>query len=237
MMSPSTCRAGAKWRAEILLDRFGSLSAVLAAPHGEVIRALGPGSEVHAERLSNLQDLLICIFQSRVAERPVVASSAAVRAYLLMRLRHESREQLRVLYLDPASALILDELTGVGTVDHAPVYPREIVRRALELGAKYLLLVHNHPSGDPQASYADIQMTERIERAATVFEIGLVDHLIVGRNDLFSLRDNGWTSPRLPSLRPRDANKTAQTASSPTSNHARGRHLKIAISIYLRVYS
>ena len=106
-------------------------------------------------------------------------------------LQHEGREQFRVLFLDRKNQLIADETMGHGTVDHAPVYPREIARRALELQASSLILVHNHPSGDPTPSRADIDMTREIIDALTAFDINVHDHLIASRGGVLSFRAQG----------------------------------------------
>ena len=111
-----------------------------------------------------------------------------------MALAEEPREQFRALFLDRRNQLMRDELTAHGTVDHAPVYPREVVRRALELSASSIILVHNHPSGDPQPSTADVEMTRKIVEAARVFDIQVHDHLVVGRNGVASLRTLGLLS-------------------------------------------
>jgi DNA repair protein RadC len=106
-------------------------------------------------------------------------------------MAHCEREAFRVLFLDKKNQLIADEILGQGTVDHAPVYPREVMRRALELSASHLILVHNHPSGDPTPSAADVEMTKRIVEAGKVLSIVIHDHVVVGRDDVASLKHLG----------------------------------------------
>ena len=121
----------------------------------------------------------------------MISSWTALLAYVRMALQHEAREQVRVLYLDNRNQLILDEIQNRGTVDHTPVYPREVVRRALELSARAMILVHNHPSGDPTPSRADIEMTRQVIDAARVLGLELHDHLVVGRDGVASFKQLG----------------------------------------------
>ena len=123
-----------------------------------------------------------------VRKREVLSSWAAVLDYITAAMAHEPREQFRILFLDKKNALIADEVQGTGTVDHTPVYPREVVKRALELNATALILVHNHPSGDPTPSRADIDMTRTIQETAKPLGIALHDHVIIGRHGHASLR-------------------------------------------------
>lgn len=186
-----------------LLDRFGSLSGVLAAPASEVRRTLGDPAVLCVERLTALHQLVLRVLEDRITARPLTSLTEDLHGYLRAGLAHEPREQFRVLHLDAGHHLISDEIAGMGTIDHAPVYPREVVHRALELGAKSLLLVHNHPSGDPTPSLADIQTTERIAAACAGLDITLLDHLVVGRFGICSFRQKGlppW-SPTPPSAR------------------------------------
>ena len=124
-------------------------------------------------------------------ERPVISNWAALLNYVSVKIRHEKTEQSRVLYLDRKNRLIADEMAGRGTVDHAPVYPREVARRALELSASAVILVHNHPSGDPTPSRADVDLTREIERALAPLEIRLHDHLGVGVRETVSMKAKG----------------------------------------------
>ena len=124
-------------------------------------------------------------------KRAVISSWTALLAYVRLSLQHEPREQFRVLYLDKKNQLILDEIQNRGTVDHAPVYPREVVRRALELSASAMIIVHNHPSGDPTPSRADIDMTKQVIEAARALSVQVHDHLIVGREGVASFKQLG----------------------------------------------
>jgi DNA repair protein RadC len=121
----------------------------------------------------------------------VISSWSALLAYVRAALAHEPREQFRVLFLDKKNGLIADEMLGQGTVDHAPVYPREVARRALELSASALILVHNHPSGDPTPSAADIDMTRQIVEAVRALKIAVHDHLVVGAGGVASFKALG----------------------------------------------
>ncbi len=133
--------------AKALLKRFGSLSGVIAADPKDLMRIDGVGETV-AAYLKTVSELGDRTSREQIQARPVISSWSALLAYVRRQLQHETREQFRVLFLDRKNQLISDELMSQGTVDHAPVYPREIARRALELPASALILVHNHPSGD-----------------------------------------------------------------------------------------
>ncbi len=152
-----------------LLTRFGSLSGVFAANPEDLIKVNGIGDTV-AAYIKATAEIGACAARESLQARPLISSWTALLAYVRNQLQHESREQFRVLFLDRKNQLIADELMGQGTVDHAPVYPREIAKRALELSASALILVHNHPSGDPTPSRADIDMTREIMDALTPLE-------------------------------------------------------------------
>jgi DNA repair protein RadC len=126
-----------------------------------------------------------------VRQRTVITSWTALLAYVRAAMAHETREQFRVLHLDKRNQLIVDEVLNYGTVDHAPVYPREVAKRALETGASAVILVHNHPSGDPAPSSADIDMTRQIIEALKVLKITVHDHLVVGRDGVASFKALG----------------------------------------------
>jgi|TARA_R110002124_G_scaffold27684_3_gene98634 DNA repair protein RadC len=192
-------RGDVKPIAKALLARFGSLAAVLAAPVEALVtvkvedsrgKPTGPGVETALD-LTALHEIARRIAREEPAKRPVISSWTALLAYVRMALQHEAREQVRVLYLDNRNQLILDEIQNRGTVDHAPVYPREVVRRALELSARAMILVHNHPSGDPTPSRADIEMTRQVIDAARVLGLELHDHLVVGRDGVASFKQLG----------------------------------------------
>ncbi len=176
--------------AKALLARFGSLSGVLAAEPGALTKVEGVG-ETAAAYLRTVAELHLRTAREELAARPVISSWTGLLAYVRTSLQHETREQFRVLFLDRKNQLIADEVMGHGTVDHAPVYPREIARRALELAASALILVHNHPSGDPTPSRADIDMTREIIDALGPLDITVHDHLIAGRAGVTSFKSAG----------------------------------------------
>jgi DNA repair protein RadC len=176
--------------AKQLLGRFGSLGAVLGATPEELRTVRGVGEAVALD-LKLLQEAVLRTAREQVGKRTVISSWSALLAYVKTALAHEPREQFRVLFLDKKNQLIADELMNRGTVDHAPVYPREVVRRALELSASAVILVHNHPSGDPTPSSADIDMTRQVAEAARPLRITVHDHLVVGRDGVASFRALG----------------------------------------------
>jgi DNA repair protein RadC len=173
-----------------LLARFGTVSGVMAAPAERLMEVKGVGESAAAYmRATHL--LLQRAAADEVKDRPVISNWAALLNYVRLALRHETAEQARVLYLDRKNKLIADEVAGRGTVDHAPVYPREIAKRALELAASSIILVHNHPSGDPTPSKADIDLTRDIIEALAALDIKLHDHLVVGASDTVSMKAKG----------------------------------------------
>jgi DNA repair protein RadC len=176
--------------AKALLKRFGSLSEVLAAPPERLKEVDGIGEAVITE-LKLIKALAERTAGEAVRKRPVLTSWSAVLDYCRRAMAFEEREQFRILFLDKKNALIADEVQGVGTVDHTPVYPREVIRRALELSATAVILVHNHPSGDPTPSRADIQMTETIVAVGKPLGILVHEHLIIGRDGHASFRSLG----------------------------------------------
>ncbi|MGQ2971897.1 RadC family protein [Brevundimonas mediterranea] len=173
-----------------LIDRFGNLGDIAAAEVAELARFGGLGSAAILD-LKLLRELSMRLARSTAATRPVLSSWSALVAYARVALAHLPREQFRALYLDHRNSLLRDELVADGSVDHAPVYPREVIRRALELSASALILVHNHPSGDPTPSQADIKMTRQIVDAARVFSLQVHDHLVIGREGTASFRTLG----------------------------------------------
>lgn len=182
--------------AKALLARFDSLSGVLGASEEQLCKVKVEGSKLSIGKetaldLMALQEISLRAARATVKARSVISSWTALLAYVRQALAHEAREQFRVLYLDTKNQLIADEVTNHGTVDHAPVYPREIMRRALELSAKAVILVHNHPSGDPAPSKADIDMTRLVIDAGRPLQIAVHDHLIVGRDGVESLKARG----------------------------------------------
>lgn len=176
--------------ASSLLDRFGSLGGVAGADEGEVARAAGSGKRALGD-LRVLCELAVRLAREEASRRPVIASWTALEAYVRAALAHRPREQFRALYFDRRNILMRDELVSEGTVDHAPVYPREVVRRALEISASAMVLVHNHPSGDPTPSRADIDMTHKVIDAARALGIQVHDHIVVGSEGTASFRALG----------------------------------------------
>ncbi|WP_293376838.1 DNA repair protein RadC [Phenylobacterium sp. SCN 70-31] len=183
-------RGDMKPLAKQLLARFGSLGAVLGATAEDLRTVKGVGPEVALD-LKLLHEAGLRTAREQVKRRPVISSWTALLAYVKTALAHEPREQFRVLFLDKKNQLIADETMNHGTVDHAPVYPREVVRRALELSASNLILVHNHPSGDPTPSPADVDMTRQIVDAARPLRITIHDHLVAGRDGVASFKALG----------------------------------------------
>ena len=173
--------------AKALIARFGSLAEVLNAPRRRLTEVAGVKDAVALD-LSIVAAINQRAMRSAVRRREVLSSWAAVLDYCTAAMAHESREQFRILFLDKKNALIADEVQGTGTVDHTPVYPREVVRRALELSATAIILVHNHPSGDPTPSRADIEMTRTIAEVARPLGIELHDHIIIGKAGHASLK-------------------------------------------------
>lgn len=173
--------------AKALLDRFGSLSEIMGAPHRLLCEVSGVGTAV-ASDLKAIAALTNRMLQTDIIDRPVLGTWSSVIAYCKSVMAYETREQFRILFLDKKNRLIADEVQQTGTVDHTPVYPREVLRRSLELSATAIILVHNHPSGDPTPSRADIAMTHKIRDAAEALEICVHDHIIIGRNGHSSLK-------------------------------------------------
>jgi DNA repair protein RadC len=173
-------RGDVKPLAKQLLTRFGSVAGVLGASVEELKTVKGVGAALALD-LKLVHEIGLRAAREAVARRAVISSWSALLAYVKTALAHEAREQFRVLFLDKKNQLIADEALGHGTVDHAPVYPREVVRRALELSASAMILVHNHPGGDPTPSVADIEMTRQVIEAGRALRISVHDHLVVGR--------------------------------------------------------
>ena len=176
--------------AKALLGRFRTLSAIMSAEVSDLRRVAGVG-DTTAAYLHAVGEIQRRGAKEAVAKRPVLSSWAALLNYLKLDLQHQTREQFRVIFLDKKNQILADEVMGQGTVDQAPVYPREIARRALEHSASSIILVHNHPSGDPTPSRADIDLTREIIDAMISLEINVHDHLIVGRDGIVSLKAKG----------------------------------------------
>lgn len=183
-------RRDVKPLAKTLIARFGSLADVLGADPERLMEVEGVGRSVMAE-LKIVHGATIALLQGQLLEREVITSWSALQEYLRVRLATEKIEQFRVLFLDHKNQLLADEMQQQGTVNQTPAYPREIMRRALELHASAVILVHNHPSGDPKPSQDDITMTAAIVAAAQPLKIRVHDHLIVGRKTVLSFRAQG----------------------------------------------
>ena len=183
-------RADTKPLAKELLARFGSFAGVIAAPPQELKQIKGL-KDAKAGALKLAHAAALRLSQAELREAPLLNNWPRLEAYLTAAMAREPIEQFRVLFLDTKNRLIADEAQAKGTVNHTPVYPREVVKRALELHATALILVHNHPSGDVTPSRADIEMTGEVKRAAEVLGIALHDHLIVGRGSVLSFRREG----------------------------------------------
>jgi len=184
-------RLDVKPLARLLLDTFGDFNRVIAAPAARLLAVKGVGDAV-VQELKIVEAAAQRMMRARVMHRPVLTSWAALLDYCHTAMSHRETESFRVLYLDRKNVLIADEELAKGTVDHVPVYPREVVKRALEVNASALILVHNHPSGDPTPSEADITMTSAIQDAAQVLGITLHDHLIIGKSREISFRSEGY---------------------------------------------
>lgn len=181
-------RKDTKALAKQLLREFGSFSGVFNASQSrlEKIKGLGPTSIAH---LKVIQAVAARFGRDRIdIQMPILSSWSQLIDYCRSQMAYESIEQFRVLFLDKKNRLIADEVQQTGTVDHTPVYPREVIKRSLELSATALILVHNHPSGDPSPSSADIRMTKEIADIAKPLGIVLHDHIIVGKSGHASLR-------------------------------------------------
>jgi len=173
--------------AKDLVARFGSFAEVIAAPHPRLLEVKGMGEAVITE-LKIVHAAAQRLTRGEMRKRPVLSSWGSVLDYCRTAMAFAEKEQFRLLFLDKRNQLIADELQQTGTVDHTPVYPREVVKRALELSATALILVHNHPSGDPTPSRADIQMTQAIIDVAKPLGIAVHDHIIVGKEGHASLK-------------------------------------------------
>jgi len=183
-------RQDVKPLARRLMDRFGDLAGVIAASPADLQKTDGVGDGVIGVlKLAGAVGARVA--RAKVMNRQVISSWGALLDYCHTVMAHRDVEHFRVLFLDRKNCLIGDEELSRGTVDHVPVYPREILRRALEVAASAMILVHNHPSGDPTPSQADIAMTERIRHGAEALSLVLHDHLIIGSGREYSFRSEG----------------------------------------------
>ncbi len=184
-------RRDVKPLAHKLIETFGDFNRVLSAPIERLAEISGVGDAVITE-LKIVEAAAHRLARSKVMERHVISSWDAILDYCHTTMAHRETEQFRVLYLDRKNVLIADEEQGKGTVDHVPVYPREVVKRALEINASALILVHNHPSGDPTPSESDIIVTNQIQDAAEALGLVLHDHLIIGKSSELSFKASGY---------------------------------------------
>lgn len=180
-------RSDTKPVAKALLARFGTLAEVLGAPANRLqeIKGIGPTVALDLKVIAAAAQRMA---RGEIKSREVLSSWSQVIDYCRAAMAFEQREQFRILFLDKKNALIADEVQQTGTVDHTPVYPREVVRRALELSSTALILVHNHPSGDPTPSRADIEMTKTIIDTARPLGIAVHDHIIIGKTGHVSMK-------------------------------------------------
>lgn len=184
-------RRDVKPLAKKLLNTFGSLPELMSAPHATLAQVDGV-SENTATAIKTASALAARMMKQELMQKPVLNNWTRLMDYCHMTMAHEKKEHFRILFLNKKNEMIADEIQGSGTVDHTPAYPREIMKRALELGATALILMHNHPSGDPKPSQADIDMTNQIIAAAKPFDITVHDHVIIARNGQTSFRNEGF---------------------------------------------
>lgn len=180
-------RKDTKPLAKTLISRFGSYSEVINAPEERLAEVPGVGDAVITE-LKIIRGAALRLMREEVIDRPVLDSWSSVLSYCRAAMGFETKEQFRILFLDKRNRIIADEVQQEGTVDHTPVYVREVVKRALELSSTAIILVHNHPSGDPTPSRADVEMTRQIVETARNLGITVHDHIIVGKDGHSSFR-------------------------------------------------
>jgi DNA repair protein RadC len=183
-------RRDTKPLAKALIARFGTFAEALNAPE-ELLREVPGIGEAAITEIKLVRAAALRLVRGEVLERPVLSSWAQVLDYCRASMGFASKEQFRILFLDKRNQIIADEVQQTGTVDHTPVYVREVVKRALELSATAIVLVHNHPSGDPTPSRADIEMTRQIVAAAKPLGVMVHDHIIVGKQGHASLKGLG----------------------------------------------
>ena len=183
-------RADTKPLAKALIAKFGSFGDVIAAPVERLLEVDGV-KEATVAALKTVEAAALRLARAKVIGRPALSSWEALLDYCSAAMSRAQTEEFRILFLDRRNMLLADEVHQRGTVDHTPVYPREVVKRALELGASALILVHNHPSGDPTPSRSDIAMTREIAAAAKTLKIEVHDHLVIGRGKHASFKALG----------------------------------------------
>lgn len=183
-------RRDVKPLAKDLIAKFGSLPELMSAPHSALTQIDGI-SQNTATAIKTVTAIASRMIKQEIMQKPVLNNWTRLIDYCQMTMAHETKEHFRIFFLNKKNELIADEIQGSGTVDHTPAYPREIMKRSLELGATALILIHNHPSGDPKPSQADLDMTNLIIDAARPFDITIHDHVIISRNGHTSFRDEG----------------------------------------------
>ena len=176
--------------AKALIAKFGSFAEAIAAPVERLVEVKGIGPKTALD-LQIIKAAATKLGQESILGRPVLSSWTALLDYCRSAMQFEGKEQFRVLFLDRKNRLIADEVLGQGTIDRAPVYPREIIKRALELESTALILAHNHPSGDPTPSQSDIDMTKEIVQVCKAIRVSVHDHLIIGRENIASFKTLG----------------------------------------------
>jgi DNA repair protein RadC len=183
-------RRDVKPLAKKLIAHFGSFAEAIAAPIERMMEVDGVGESV-ATHLKIVEAAALRLSKTKLLGKPALSSWSALIDYCAAAMARNPNEEFRILFLDRKNILIADEVQNKGTVDHTPVYPREIVKRALELGASAIILVHNHPSGDPTPSRADIEMTRQITDAAKALHVAVHDHIVIGRSGHASFKALG----------------------------------------------
>lgn len=182
-------RGDVKPLAKKLLHRFGSFAKTVHAPATELAQVNGMG-EAAISALKIVEAAAIKLLREEAAKGPIISSWTALLDYCQLTMAQKQIEEFRILFLNQKNALIADEVQQRGTIDHTPVYPREVIKRALELGAASIILAHNHPSGDPTPSAADIDITKQIVEAGRVLNISIHDHLIIGKFGHYSFKSH-----------------------------------------------
>ncbi len=184
-------RRDVKPLARALLDKFGDFNGVLSADSHQLKQIKGIGEAVFCE-LKIVEAAAHRLARSKIMRRQIISSWDKVIAYCHTTMAHRETEQFRIFFLDRKNVLIADEEQARGTVDHVPVYPREVVKRALQLNASAVILIHNHPSGDPTPSSEDIAMTQKVREACDALGLTLHDHIVIGKSCELSFRSEGY---------------------------------------------
>jgi DNA repair protein RadC len=183
-------RGDVKPLAKSLLAHFGSLAKVIHA-EPQAYKAVEGAGEAVISALKVAEATAQRLLREEVQSGPVIGSWTALLDYCQLSMANKKKEEFRILFLNNKNALIADEVQQTGTINHTPVYPREVIKRTLEIGASSIILCHNHPSGDPTPSHADIDITRKIIEAAKPLGVNVHDHLIIGKNDHYSFKSNG----------------------------------------------